>query len=145
MVFDKLGEAFNGRNVRLLLTDGTLNEDFNLYNMGKKKTTPTNRVHSRGGAADFYGPQLREITYETVVTEQMFKYLDTNSDLSTRSTLPQIVGRVISDSVSGVGADDMTQDFTFQILDLEDFSIDENYHWIRVRMRIVPGSYSIAA
>ncbi len=145
MVFNKLDKAFNGRNVRLLLTDGTLNEDFNLYNMSKKKTTPRNRVHSRGGAADFWGPQLREVTYETVISEQMYKYLDTNSNLSTRSTLPQIAGRVISDSVSGIGADDMTEDFTFQISDLEDQSIDENYWWVRVHMIIVPGSYSIAA
>jgi len=145
MVFDKLDKAFNGRNVRLLLFDVSLNEDFNLYNMTKKKTTPRNRVHSRGGAADFYGPQLREVTYETVISEQMFKYLDSNSNLTVRSTLPQIVGRVISDSVSGVGADDMTEDFTFQILDLEDQSIDENYWWVRVHMIIVPGSYSIAA
>jgi len=128
-----------------LLADGTLNEDFNLYNMTKKKTTPRNRVHSRGGAKDFYGPQLRQITYETVVTEQMFKYLDTNSNLSTRSTLPQIVGQVISDSVSGVGADDMTENFTFEINDLEDQSIDENYWWVRVSMIIVPSTYTIAA
>jgi len=145
MVFDKLDEAFNGRNVRLLLTDTGLQEDFNLYNMTKKKTTPRNRVHSRGGAADFFGPQLREITYETVVTEQMFKYLDSNSNLNTRSALPQIVGQVLSDTISGTVAKDMVEDFTFEILDLEDQSIDENYHWVRVHMIILPGSYSIAA
>ena len=145
MVFDKLDEAFNGQNVRLLLTDSGLQEDFNLYNMTKKKTTPRNRVNSRGGAGDFYTAQLREITYETVVTEQMFKYLDTQSTLTSRSALPKVVGQVISDSLSGVGADDMTENFTFQIIDLEDQSIDGNYWWVRVHMIIVPGSYSIAA
>lgn len=145
MVFDKLGEAFNGRNVRLLLTDSGLQEDFNLYNMTKKKTTPRNRVHSRGGAKDFYGPQLRQITYETVVTEQMFKYLDSNSNLNTRNALPQIAGQVLSDVLSGTVAKDMQEDFTFEINDLEDQSIDENYWWVRVSMIIVPGTYSIAA
>ena len=145
MVFDKLAEAFNGQNVRLLLTDSGLNEDFNLYNMTKKKGHPRNRVHSRGGAKDFYGPSLREVTYETVITEQMFKYLDSNSELNTRHAMPQIAGQVISDSLSGVGADDMTENFTFEIADLEDQSIDENYWWVRVHMIIVPGTYSIAA
>jgi len=145
MVFDKLAEAFNGKNVRLLLTDGTLNEDFNLYNLSKKKTTPRNRVQTRGGAGDFYTAQLREITYETVVTEQMFKYLDTQSTLNSRSALPATVCQVISDSLSGVGADDMTENFTAEIVDLEDFSIDGNYYWVRVHMIIRPGSYSIAA
>jgi len=145
MVFDKLLEAFNAQNVRLLLTDSGLQEDFNLYNMTKKKTNPVNRVNSRGGAADFYTATLREITYETVITEQMFKYLDLNSDLNSRSALPKVVGQVIADSISGVGADNMTENFTFQILALEDQSIDGNYWWVRVTMRIVPGSYTIAA
>lgn len=145
MVFDKLLEAFNGKNVRLLLTDSGLQEDFNLYNMDKKKTIPRNRVITRGGAGDFYGPPLRKVTYETVVTEQMFKYLDTNSEPDSRSALPKVVGQVISDSTSGVGADDMTENFTFEIVDLEDFSIDDNWRFVRVEMIIVPGSYSIAA
>ena len=144
MVFDKLLEAFNGKNVRLLLTDGTLNEDFNLYNMTKKKTTPRNRVDSRGGAADFYGSQLREVIYETVVTEQMMKYLDQQSTLNSRSVIPDTVAQVISDSLSGVATDDMTENFTVQIIDLEDQSIDGNYFWVRVHMIIKPGSYSIA-
>jgi len=145
MVFDKLLEAFNGQNVRLLLTDSGLQEDFNLYNMDKKKTIPRNRVTTRGGAGDFAGAPLRKITYETVVTEQMFKYLDTNSEPTSRNAMPRIVGQVIADSLSGVGADDMTENFTFEIWDLEDFSIDGNYRWAKVEMIIVPGSYTIAA
>lgn len=145
MVFDKLTETFNGQNVRLLLTDSGLNEDFNVYNATKTKTNPSTRVNSRGGAKDYYTQTIREYTYETVITEQMFKYLDTNSDLNTRSALPQIAAQVIADSVSGVGADDMTEDFTFEITALSDQAIDGNYWWVRVTMRIVPGSYSIAA
>lgn len=145
MVFNKLTETFNGQNVRLLLTDSGLNEDFNLYNMTKTKTNPSNRVNSRGGAKDYYTATIRDVTYETVITEQMMKYLDSNSDPTTRSALPQIAGRVIADSVSGVPADDMTENFTFEITALSDQSIDGNYWWIRVTMRIVPGTYSIAA
>ena len=144
MVFDKLVETFNAQNVRLLLTDSGLQEDFNLYNMTKTKTNPSTRVNSRGGAKDYYTATIREVTYETVITEQMYKYLDTNSDLTTRSALPQIVGRVIADSTSGVGGDDMTEDFTFEITALSDQAIDANYWWVRVTMRIVPGTYSIA-
>lgn len=144
MVFDKLVETFNAQNVRILLTDSGLQEDFNVYNMTKTKTNPSTRVNSRGGAKDYYTATLRDITYETVITEQMFKYLDTNSELTTRSALPQIAGQVIADSTSGVGADDMTEDFTFEITALSDQAIDANYWWVRVTMRIVPGSYSIA-
>lgn len=144
MVFDKLLEAFNGKNVRLLLTDSGLQEDFNLYNMDKKKTTPRNSVETRGGRGDFWGAQLIEITYETVVTEQMFKYLDTQSTLTAANNLPKVVGQIISDAANGVGADDMTENFTFQLPDLEDFSIDSNWRWIKVHMIIVPGTYSIA-
>jgi len=144
MVFDKLAETFSGQNVRLLLTDSGLQEDFNVYNMTKTKTNPSNRVNSRGGAKDYYTQTIREITYETVVTEQMFKYLDTNSDLTTRSALPQIVGQVIADSLAGA-ADDLTENFTFEITALSDQSIDGNYYWIRVTMRIVPGTYTVAA
>lgn len=144
MVFDKLDETFSGQNVRLLLTDSGLNEDFNVYNLQKTKTNPSNRVNSRGGAKDYYTHNIREYTYETVITEQMFKYLDTNSELNTRSALPQVVGQVIADSLSGIVADDMTEDFTFEITALSDQSIDGNYWWVRVTMRIVPGTYSIA-
>jgi len=145
MVFDKLTETFNAQNVRILLTDSGLNEDFNVYNMTKTKTNPSTRVNSRGGAKDYYTQTIREITYETVITEQMMKYLDSNSDLDTRSALPQIVAQVIADSTSGVAADDMTENFTFEITALSDQAIDANYWWIRVTMRIVPGTYSIAA
>ncbi len=144
MVFNKLIETFNAQNVRILLTDTVLQEDFNLYNMTKTKTNPSTRVNSRGGAKDYYTATIREVTYETVITEQMYKYLDSNSDLTTRSALPQIVGRVIADSTSGVGGDDMTEDFTFEITALSDQAIDANYWWVRVTMRIVPGTYSIA-
>ena len=145
MVFDKLVETFNAQNVRLLLTDSGLQEDFNLYNMTKTKTNPSTRVNSRGGPKDYYTATLRDITYETVITEQMYKYLDSNSNLDTRSALPQIAGQVIADSTSGVGADDMTEDFTFEITALSDQAIDANYWWVRVTMRIVPGTYTIAA
>ncbi len=145
MVFDKLVETFNAQNVRILLTDSGLNEDFNVYNSTKTKTNPSTRVNSRGGAKDYYTATIREITYETVITEQMMKYLDSNSDLNARSALPQIVAQVIADSTSGVGADDMTENFTFEITALSDQAIDANYWWVRVTMRIVPGSYSIAA
>lgn len=143
MVFDKLAEAFNGGNVRLLMTDAGLNEDFNLYNMTKKKTTPRNRVDSRGGAADFYAAQLREITFETVVTKQMFNYLDTRSTLNSRSVIPDTVMQVLSDSLDPV-ANDLQEDFTAQVIDLEDQSIDGNYWWIRVHLIIKPGSYTVA-
>ena len=145
MVFDKLDETFSGQNVRILLTDSGLQEDFNVYNLTKTKTNPSTRVNSRGGAKDYYTHTIREYTYETVITEQMFKYLDTNSDLNARSALPQVVGQVIADSLSGVGADDITENFTFEITALSDQSIDGNYWWVRVTMRIVPGSYTIAA
>jgi len=118
MVFDKLAEAFNGKNVRLLMTDAGLNEDFNLYNMTKKKTTPRNRVQSRGGAGDFYAAQLREIDFETVITKQMFVYLNTQSTLNSRSVIPNTVMQVLADSLDPV-ANDLQEDFTAQIVDLE--------------------------
>ena len=143
MVFDKLAEAFNGKNVRLLLTDSGLNEDFNLYRLNKKKTTPRNRIDSRGGVADFYTNQLREITYETVITKQMLNYLETQSTLTSRSAMPQTVCRVSSDSLAGA-ADDLQEDFTAEIIDLEDESIDGSYWWVRVHMVIKNTTYTIA-
>ncbi len=143
MVFDKLAEAFNGNNVRLLMTDSGLNEDFNLYDLTKKKTTGRNRVNSRGGAGDFYSQQLREVTYETVITKQMFLYLDTQSDPNTRGVIPATVMQVLADSLDPV-ANDLQEDFTAEIIDLEDFSIDGNYYWIRVHMIIKPGTYTVA-
>jgi hypothetical protein len=144
MVFDKLAQAFDGGNVRILLTDTGLQEIFNCYNMTKKKTTPRTRVDTRGGAGDFYGAQLREVTFETVVTKDLFLYIDTNSDRNARGALPAIAGQVIADSVSGNAADDITETFNVEIPDLEDQSIDGNYYWIRVHMIIKPGTYSVA-
>lgn len=144
MVFDKLAEAFDGNNVRLKMTDSGLQEDFNLYDMTKKKTTPRNRVSTRGGAGDFFGAQLREITYETVITKQMFNYLDTQSTLDSRNNIPSTVMRIDSDSLDSGGTNDLQEDFTAQILDLEDQSIDGNYWWVRVHMIIKPGTYSVA-
>lgn len=143
MVFDKLAEAFNGKNVRLLMTDSGLQEDFNLYDMTKKKTTPRNRVQTRGGAGDFYAAQLREVTFETVITKQMFNYLDVRSTLNSRSVIPDTVMQVLADSLDPV-ANDLQEDFTAQVIDLEDQSIDGNYWWIRAHIIIKPGSYSVA-
>lgn len=144
MVFDKLAETFDGGNVRILLTDTGLQEIFNCYNMSKKKTHARTRVDTRGGARDYYADTVREVTFETVVTKDLFLYIDSNSDRNTRGALPGIVGQVIADSVSGAGADDITEDFTCEIPDLEDQSIDGNYYWIRIHMIIKPGSYSVA-
>jgi len=143
MVFDKLAEAFNGQNVRLLMTDSGLNEDFNVYNMTEKKTTPRNRVITRGGAGDFYSAQLREVTYETVITKQMLNYLDVRSTLNTRNVIPDTVMQVLADSLDPT-ANDIQEDFTAQVIDLEWQSIDGNYWWIRVHMIIKPGSYTVA-
>jgi len=143
LVFDKLDEAFNGKNVRLLLTDSGLQEDFNLYDMTQKRTTPRNRVQSRGGAGDFYASQLEEITYETVVTKQMMLYLNTQNTLTSRSAMPATVCQVLSDSLDPV-ANDLQEDFTAEILDLERNSIDGNYYWVRVHMVIKNSTYTIA-
>jgi len=143
MVFDKLAEAFNGQNVRLLMTDSGLQEDFNVYNMSEKKTTPRNRVQTRGGAGDFYTAQLREVTYETVITKQMLNYLDTQSTLNSRNVIPDTVMQVLADSLDPV-ANDIQEDFTAQVIDLEWVSIDGNYWWVRVHMIIKPGSYTVA-
>jgi len=143
MVFDKLDEAFNGKNVRLLLTDSGLQEDFNVYDLTQKTTTPRNRVSTRGGVGDFYAQQLKEITYETVVTKQMMLYLVQQNTLTSRSALPPTVSQVSADSLDPV-ANDLQEDFTAEILDLERNSIDGNYWWVRVHMILKNTTYTIA-
>jgi len=143
MVFDKLDEAFNGKNVRLLLTDSGLQEDFNLYDLTQKRTTPRSRIQSRGGAGDTYASQLEEITYETIVTKQMMLYLNTQNTLNARSAMPPTVCQVLSDSLDPV-ANDLQEDFTAEVLDLERHSIDGAYYWLRVHMVIKNSTYTIA-
>jgi len=144
MPFNTLAEAFSGNNVSLLLTDSGLDEVLNMYNMRKRKITPRNRVDSRGGVADFWTNQLLEITFESVVTKDLYQYLNTNSDLNARTVLPLIVMQIIGLSVSGVVADDVTEDFSAQIPELEDLSINGSYWWIQVKMIVRNGTVIIS-
>ena len=144
MPFANLSKAFSGNNVSLLLTDSGLDEVLNMYNMRKRKITPRNRVDTRGGVADFWTNQLLEITFESVVTKDLYEYLNTNSDLNSRTVLPLIVAQILSLSVSGLVPDDVTENFSIQISELEDISINGSYWWIQVKMIVRNGTVSIS-
>jgi len=144
MAFNDLAKAFSGNNVRLLLTDSGLDEVINMYNMRKRKITPRNRVDTRGGVADFWTNQLLEITFESVITKDLYLFLNTNTNLNTRTVLPLIVAQVLSDSLSGLVADDVSEDFSAQIYELEDLSINGSYWWIGVKMIVRNGTVTIS-
>jgi len=140
MPFNDLSKAFSGNDVSLLLTDSGLDEVVNMYNMRKRKITPRNRVDTRGGVADFWTNQLLEITFESVVTKDLYQYLDTNTNLSARTVLPLIVMQVLALSQSGLVPDDVTENFSAQIPELEDLSINGSYWWIQVKMIVRNGT-----
>jgi len=128
MAFPDLTKAFNGKNVRLLMTDSGLDEVLTMYNLRKRKITPRNRIDTRGGVGDFATNQLLEITYESVISKLLYQYLDTNSNLNSRTVLPTIVMQILAESDSGIMADDIQEDFSAKIWELEDLSIDGSYH-----------------
>ncbi|KKN76247.1 hypothetical protein LCGC14_0372730 [marine sediment metagenome] len=134
MPFNNLSKAFSGNDVSLLMTDSGLDEIVNVYNMRKRKITPRNRVDTRGGVADFWTNQLLEITFESVVTKDLYEYLDTNSDLNARTVLPLIVMQILALSQSGLVPDDVTENFSAQIYDYDALSINGSYWWIGVKM-----------
>lgn len=143
MPFADLSKAFSGNDVSLLLTDSGLDEVINMYNMRKKKITPRNRIDTRGGVGDFWTNQLLEITFESVVTKDLYQYINTNSDLNSRTVLPLIVMQILGLSVSGLVPDDVTEDFSAQIYELEDISINGSYWWIGVKMIVRNGTVVI--
>jgi len=144
MPFADLSKAFNGKNVRLLMTDSGLDELVNVYNMRKRKITPRNRIDTRGGVGDFASSQLLEIKFESVVTKDLYEYLDTNSNLNARTVLPTIVMQILADSQSGLVPDDITEDFSAQIWELDDLSIDGIWWWIGVTMITLNGTRVIS-
>jgi len=143
MAFPDLAKAFNGKNARLLLTDSGLDEVLTMYNMRKRKITPRNRIDTRGGVADFAANQLLEVTFESVVTKLLYQYLDTNTNLNSRTVLPSIVMQILAESVSGLVGDDIQEDFTAKIWELDDLSIDGSYWWIQVKMITINGTRTI--
>lgn len=144
MPFANLSKAFSGNNVSLLLTDSGLDEVVNMYNMRKRKITPRNRIDTRGGVSDFWTNQLLEITFESVVTKDLYEYLNTNSDLNSRTVLPLIVAQILALGVSGLVPDDVTENFSIQIPELEDISINGSYWWIQVKMIVRNGTVVIS-
>lgn len=144
MPFNNLSKAFSGNDVSLLMTDSGLDELVNIYNMRKRKITPRNRVDTRGGVADFWTNQLLEISFESVVTKDLYQYLDTNSDLNARTVLPLIVMQVLALSQSGLVPDDVTENFSAQIYDYDTVSINGSYWWIGVKMIVRNGTVVIS-
>ena len=144
MAFPDLSKAFNGKNVRLLMTDSGLDEVLTLYNMRKRKITPRNRIDSRGGVGDFASSQLLEIKYEAVISKDLYEYLDTNSNLNARTVLPTIAMQILADSTSGLAPDDIQEDFSAKIWELEDLSIDGLWWWIGVTMVTINGTRVIS-
>lgn len=140
MAFPDLSNAFNGKNVRLLMTDSGLDEVVTTYNMRKRKITPRNRIDTRGGVGDFASNQLLEIKYESVISKLLYQYLDTNSDLNSRSVLPTIPMQILAESDSGLVADDIQEDFSAKIWELDDMSIDGTWWWIGVTMITINGT-----
>lgn len=140
MPFPDLSKAFNGKNVRLLMTDSGLDEVVTLYNMRKRKITPRNRIDTRGGVGDFASSQLLEIKYESVISKLLYQYLDTNSNLNSRTVLPTISMQILADSDSGLVPDDIQEDFDAQIWELDDLSIDGIWWWIGVTMITLNGT-----
>ncbi len=142
MAFDGLGKAFNAKNVSIWIDNPSLSEVINTYDLSTKKITGRNRIETRGGIGDFWGGQLLEVTFEAVITADLFLVLDTLNTLNARNALPLTDMRVLNENLGGVGGDDITEDFQGEIPDIESFAVDVGYKWVKVKIIIRNGTYS---
>lgn len=139
MVLGNLEKAFNAQNVKLKLAS---NEFVTLYNIRKKKSHPRNRVNTRVGAADFYSHPLIEITFDAVVSKDVYSAFTALNLLDARGALPLGAFTVLGENLGGSGGDDISVTFSARVPDLEDVAAEAGHYVIRPTLIIKNSTYS---
>ena len=132
-----IAKAINAQNVLLYL--GTP-EAITIFNITKVNDFPINRINSRQGAADFPSNPLREITWDAIVSKDLYDTLTTLTTLSARSVLPLQACTLVGQSIDG--SSDITATFSAIFPHMEELASDRGAYTVRVTMRIANSTYS---
>src|SRR5690349_11836425 len=102
MTLGNLAKAFNAQNVKLQITGS---EIITIFNITKLKDHPINRINSRSGAADFPSNPLIEVTFDAIVSKDVYTTFDTANTLNSRGVLPLTAFTVIGQNIGGSSGD----------------------------------------
>jgi len=106
-----LADAFNSDVVLLSIEGG---EFVTVYDVEYSKDPPRNRISTRAGKLDTYGPELEDIWCSAVVDKAIFNIINTASTPnSRRAYTPQAI-IVTGQALSGA-ANDITINFSAEI------------------------------
>lgn len=106
-----LANAFNS-DVVLLSIAGS--EFVTVYDVEYGKDPPRNRISSRAGKLDTYGPILEDVWCSAVVDKTIFDLIDTASTPNSRRAYPSQAIIVTGQALSGV-SNDLTISFSAEI------------------------------
>lgn len=141
MTVGNLAKAFNSQNVKLQIGGS---EIITIFNVTKLKDHPINRINSRSGAADFPSNPLMEVTFDCIVSKDVYADFDTASTLNSRGVLPLTAFTIIAQSISGSSPDDITINFSAIVPHMEDLAPERGAYTIRVTLRIANSTYIVS-
>ena len=139
MVLGDVSKAFNAQNVKLKLGS---NEVITIFNINKSKDHPRSRTNTRAGAIDFYSFPLIQVTFDAVVTKDIFDAFAALNTLDSRSNLPDGNFTVFGENLGGSAADDITATFSAEVPTLSDIAGENGNYLIRCTLIIKNSSYS---
>ena len=141
MTLGSLAKAFNAQNVKLSISGS---EVITIFNVTKLKDHPINRINSRAGAADFPSNPLIEVTFDAIVSKDVYTTFDTAATLSSRGVLPLTPFTVVGQNIGGVAGDDITITFSAIVPHMEDLAPERGAYTIRVTLRIANSTYVVS-
>lgn len=147
--YGTLNKVINAQNVKLKIgptadseeAEGSQQEWITMYNIRKRKSHPNNRINTRGGAVDFWSDPLWEITFEGLVSKDIFDKLEALCTLDSRHKLPVEDFTMVGENIGGQSGDDTKVQFNGVIPDLEDFAGADGQYAIIATLRIDNTTY----
>ncbi len=108
-----LANAINSDVVRLSIKPTSGADEFiTVYDIEYSKEPPRNRISTRGGKLDTYGPPLEDIWASAVVDKTIFDLLVIANTQNARKKYPEQSITLKGESLEGTGSNDIT--ITFQ-------------------------------
>lgn len=136
-----LSKVINANNVKLKLG---ANEYISIFNTDIAKTHPISHVATRSGAVDYFGAPTIDVTFEALVTEEVYKSFDALATLSARGALTYSAMTLLGENI-GVSGDDLSITFSACLPVFQASAPRDSYYAIRGTLRIKNSTYVVGA
>lgn len=138
--YGNIAKAFNAQHVKLQI--GTeANEWILLTNISKRSVAGRTNIQNRSGVAYFFSDNIREVTCEGIVSQDIYNYLVAANTRDSYGNLPSNPYTVWGQSLSGSTSDDITAEFNAYLHDLEDRAAEEGSYMVRFTLTIINSTY----